>query len=472
MFAPSSTVSTHSVEGRAVTQGTPYQYASFCRPPESVTITRACEASAVEVEIAERRAARSTWAAERQSLRARARLACAGAAGKTTRLVERRSGPSTMRPSRGWAVFASRWTVASDVARPARAEGARARPSARARAGRSRKPRPPSRRRRPRPRPATLSPARIARERSSGQRRAAASRSTSIRLSLLGHRQSPERRARLDVRDRHARVGGRERPAERRVGVAVDEHPVGPLGLDRAAMPGPHALDHLLARQRRRRRAGSAARPARAPRRRAARARGRSAGRCAARPPRSRARRERGRERRRLDELRPVADDRESSHPVSFSEKLASGYRPTVTLRGPLAQLVEQGTLNPKVAGSNPARPISEAPVKPRKPRRAPSSSERSEWEGATRALHSRLASARPPRPAAAAATFRVRLHVNDRATMVVARFGSLLARGGLSSLSLPACSPCWSSGSLGGGARRNGHQLHRHRDQQPGLGS
>jgi hypothetical protein len=31
---------------RAVTHGTPYQYASFCRPPESVTITRACEESA------------------------------------------------------------------------------------------------------------------------------------------------------------------------------------------------------------------------------------------------------------------------------------------------------------------------------------------------------------------------------------------------------------------------------------------
>ena len=46
MFAPASTVSTHSVEGRAVTHGTPYQYASFCSPPESVTSTRACETSA------------------------------------------------------------------------------------------------------------------------------------------------------------------------------------------------------------------------------------------------------------------------------------------------------------------------------------------------------------------------------------------------------------------------------------------
>src|SRR5260370_40209105 len=47
-FAPNSTVSFHSVDGRAVTHGTPYQYASFWIPPESVTITRACEASAAK----------------------------------------------------------------------------------------------------------------------------------------------------------------------------------------------------------------------------------------------------------------------------------------------------------------------------------------------------------------------------------------------------------------------------------------
>jgi len=38
-------VSTHSVEGRVVTHGTRYQYASFWRPPESVAMTRACEAA-------------------------------------------------------------------------------------------------------------------------------------------------------------------------------------------------------------------------------------------------------------------------------------------------------------------------------------------------------------------------------------------------------------------------------------------
>ena len=37
-FHPASTVSTHSVSGRNVTQGTPIKYASFCIPPESVRI--------------------------------------------------------------------------------------------------------------------------------------------------------------------------------------------------------------------------------------------------------------------------------------------------------------------------------------------------------------------------------------------------------------------------------------------------
>ena len=45
---PVSTVSTHSVVVRSVMQGTPYQYASFCTPPESVRTTRACEASAAK----------------------------------------------------------------------------------------------------------------------------------------------------------------------------------------------------------------------------------------------------------------------------------------------------------------------------------------------------------------------------------------------------------------------------------------
>ena len=48
-----------------------------------------------------------------------------------------------------------------------------------------------------------------------------------------------------------------------------------------------------------------------------------------------------------LDELGAVAHDRGDFH---------AGY--TTHRLGPLAQLVEQGTLNPKVEGSNPSRPI------------------------------------------------------------------------------------------------------------------
>ena len=54
------------------------------------------------------------------------------------------------------------------------------------------------------------------------------------------------------------------------------------------------------------------------------------------------------RERCRLDELRAVSDDRDDAH-------AALRY---AALPGPLAQLVEQGTLNPKVVGSIPTRPI------------------------------------------------------------------------------------------------------------------
>ena len=57
---------------------------------------------------------------------------------------------------------------------------------------------------------------------------------------------------------------------------------------------------------------------------------------------------ERRRERRRLDELGPVAHDGDDAHGARLD-----------AAPGPLAQLVEQGTLNPKVEGSNPSRPTS-----------------------------------------------------------------------------------------------------------------
>jgi hypothetical protein len=55
--------------------------------------------------------------------------------------------------------------------------------------------------------------------------------------------------------------------------------------------------------------------------------------------------------------LRPSHDDLE---PFSIGRIGENALNPGATLRclsGPLAQLVEQGTLNPKVAGSIPARP-------------------------------------------------------------------------------------------------------------------
>src|SRR5437588_6895096 len=75
------------------------------------------------------------------------------------------------------------------------------------------------------------------------------------------------------------------------------------------------------------------------------------------------------RERCRLDELWPVPDDGEKAHqalqyaaaravigPPKPKPGALGGY--TSPTFGPLAQLVEQGTLNPKVGGSIPPRPI------------------------------------------------------------------------------------------------------------------
>jgi hypothetical protein len=109
---------------------------------------------------------------------------------------------------------------------------------------------------------------------------------------------------------------------------------------------------------------------------------------------------ERERDRGRLHELRPVAYDgkdsqgrvestvsRDSEDPPQRCTALPPGLRgrkdaclvshqaasarlrpvePSLELpvAGPLAQLVEQGTLNPKVAGSIPARPMEESRVK------------------------------------------------------------------------------------------------------------
>ena len=94
----------------AVTHGTPYQYASFCRPPESVTITRACDASAANGEVAER--LHELDRAGERPLDASTAARVRGWAGKTTR-SSRASGPSRIRRERAPPTFASRWIVAT-----------------------------------------------------------------------------------------------------------------------------------------------------------------------------------------------------------------------------------------------------------------------------------------------------------------------------------------------------------------------
>ncbi len=161
-------------------------------------------------------------------------------------------------------------------------------------------------------------------------------------VALLGHREVAAAQAGLDVRQRQVERGRGKGAGERRVGIAVDEHPVGPLlaqaSLDRrlhdlwvggaqvepvarlreaelleedlrklvvVVLPGvdDDLVETVLAEGDRRGRG--------------------------------------------LNELGAVAHDRGDFH---------AGY--TTHRLGPLAQLVEQGTLNPKVEGSNPSRPI------------------------------------------------------------------------------------------------------------------
>ena len=60
-------------------------------------------------------------------------------------------------------------------------------------------------------------------------------------VELLGHRAIERAHARLDVRHRDAGLGGGERAGERRVRVAVDEHRVGPLVAQQLAERAEHA---------------------------------------------------------------------------------------------------------------------------------------------------------------------------------------------------------------------------------------
>ncbi len=142
-------------------------------------------------------------------------------------------------------------------------------------------------------------------------------------------------------------------PGEGRGGIAVDEHPVGPLGRDRVEDPRLHRGDHLLVRQpadaeavgglrelelleENLRQLGVVVLP--------------GVERDLVDSPLP----EGDREGRRLDELGAVSHHGQRFHGRYSTPRL-----------GPLAQLVEQGTLNPKVEGSNPSRPMTTPAAKP-----------------------------------------------------------------------------------------------------------
>ncbi len=173
-------------------------------------------------------------------------------------------------------------------------------------------------------------------------------------VPLFGHREVEAPQPRLDVRDQgtsnppparpRASSSYRRRRAPRRARsaatAATDPRRHQPPGRSFARSPV----------------AGTAAPRARAPRRRPRTARGRSAAAPvrAARPLLDPGLAEApSRERRRLGCRTAGA--------VAFCSttvRTRIGARLREPLRGPLAQLVEQGTLNPKVEGSNPSRPI------------------------------------------------------------------------------------------------------------------
>ena len=156
--------------------------------------------------------------------------------------------------------------------------------------------------------PATPSDASCAAERSSGQSRSAASRSTSIRFRSSGIDRSKLRSPASTCATRHVARGARA--GERRVRVAVDEHPVGPLALDDVA--------RSPASSRRRRpcagRAGTRARGMPSSSKKTCDISGSQCCPVCRTTSSIPAVAQRERERRRLDELRPVPDHGEDAH--------------------------------------------------------------------------------------------------------------------------------------------------------------
>ena len=192
-------------------------------------------------------------------------------------------------------------------------------------------------------RPPTPSVSSVSRERSSGQRSSAAAASTAIRLCSSGIERSPLRRPASTCATRTPASPAASVPATRRVRVAEDERPVGPLLLERGCDRRPHRLGvggvqvepvaRLGQPELRVEDVGELRIPVLAGVETDLLDPGLA---------------QRGGDRTGLDELRTVADDGEDLH-----SRRGYNDRPF----GPLAQLVEQGTLNPKVAGSIPARP-------------------------------------------------------------------------------------------------------------------
>ena len=173
-----------------MTHGTPYQYASFWSPPESVSDHARLRGERRRSRGSRAARATATCAGEREPVARRARPR-ARVSREDDGLVEpvrgpRRSGRAAAgrRSPRG-----APWRRRSCRARPSRED-----PRARGRAARTAAPRRPSRRRRPRSAVRRPRAASVSRERSSGAKsRSAASRSTSIRLRSSGIVRSPLR---------------------------------------------------------------------------------------------------------------------------------------------------------------------------------------------------------------------------------------------------------------------------------------
>ena len=170
-----------------------------------------------------------------------------GCAGNATGSF-RRLSPSAIRPRRGCATFASRWTVATTYV-----PGSRPRPREDRRALARDRREPDGRVRHhvshdfdPSLDAFLLELARRALVRAEQERGRAVDLDADV---LLRHRPVAAPHPRLDVGERDARLLCGARAGERRGGVAVDEHPVGPLGGDRVEDPGLHRRDHLLVRQ-------------------------------------------------------------------------------------------------------------------------------------------------------------------------------------------------------------------------------